>query len=411
MKNLPTVGLLAASGEANNQAPDPSSEFPGDQKVQSRAKLLAVIVGSTVGLAILCLLLFPFLGQLRSNQNAAYQLNSDRIRLLSPERVVKLINPAPGSTVLDIGAGYGLFTFPLAKTVGDSGTVFATDTDPLAIAYLKEQAAKRDIRNLVPVQVVPQGLDPFYSQHVFDVILAVDVVSLIPAPDVFFAHLRPSLKEGDGRLWIVDMRLDPDFASIEFPDAAALRAHFLSPRVKSSIWNRLGGSVQQALAAPSTAADDAAFQSLVIQELNRLLEDPSLWPEARAEKWPLNTREEKVRQYLSQVLENERAFSSSGATSPVTTKGVLRLLNRLVLQDILEDDQWEKPFILDQLDWSQWKPLLARLAAGQDYPALFGKWGYQLVAERTLLTYHRIWEFKTRLREPANDRSPMTDDR
>src|SRR5260370_7897210 len=97
---------------------------------------------------------------------------------------------------------------------------------------------------------------------------------------------------------------------------------------------------------------------------------------------------------MSEIREKTEGCWAERGTLDATTKGVLRLLNRLVIQDILEDYRWEKPFVLDQLDWSQWKPLLARLAAGQDYPALFRKSGYQLVEERMLLTYHRIWEFK-----------------
>ncbi len=348
-----------------------------------RKTKVAVLITSLVLVGLALPLIRQYFGRFRSGQNAEYQLNSERTRLLSPERVVKLINPSPGSSVLDID---GLFTFPLAKALGESGTVFATDTDPLVVDYLKEHAAKENIKIVVPIQVSPEGLDSFYTQHVFDVILAVDVVPLIPAPDLFFARLRPFLREVSGRLWIVDMRLDPDFVAMEFPDAGALRALLLSQRVESTIWHRFGASVQRTLAASAAANDNAAMQSLVIDELNRMLEDPSLWPEAQAGNWPLNMREEKV--------EKSDAFSPDSGTLDVTTKGVLRLLNRLVIQDILEDYRWEKPFVLDQLDWSQWKPLLARLAAGQDYPALFRKSGYQLVEERMLLTYHRIWEFK-----------------
>src|SRR5713101_8237731 len=103
-----------------------------------RKTKVAVLITSLVLVGLALPLIRQYFGRFRSGQNAEYQLNSERTRLLSPERVVKLINPSPGSSVLDIGAGYGLFTFPLAKALGESGTVFATDTDPLVVDYLKE---------------------------------------------------------------------------------------------------------------------------------------------------------------------------------------------------------------------------------------------------------------------------------
>jgi SAM-dependent methyltransferase len=49
---------------------------------------------------------------------------------------------APGMHVADVGAGRGLLTFPIARIVGPTGRVYATDIDDGAIARLREEAAR-----------------------------------------------------------------------------------------------------------------------------------------------------------------------------------------------------------------------------------------------------------------------------
>lgn len=361
-----------------------------------RVKLIIMLVV----LVLFCLIasrpLIDWLGQRKpaAGQTVEAQLNAERCRLMAPDHIVKLINPKPAGTVVDLGAGFGLFTFSLAKAVGENGRVFATDTDSRIIAHLAERIKKEGVKNVTPVRVQPDGLDHFYREHMFDVILVSDVISLIPAPELFFSQLNPCLREGSGRLWVVDMRLDPDFTPFEFADAGALRKALLSHGADSSLLRRLGPRVRDVLAAQSSSPTDETLCPLVVEELNRMLDDPTLWPEAQSSKWPLNQRESEVRQALSMTLEKAGVFTSRNGAGSISVKGPLRLLNRLVLQDMLQSEQWEKAFSLDRLDRSQWAPLLARLSAGQDYQALFLKAGYSLVQEHSGLAYHNIWEFK-----------------
>jgi tRNA A58 N-methylase Trm61 len=54
---------------------------------------------------------------------------------MSPAKVVELLNPQPASTLLDLGAGCGLFTFMLAPAVGENGTVFFERKKWKALGY------------------------------------------------------------------------------------------------------------------------------------------------------------------------------------------------------------------------------------------------------------------------------------
>jgi ubiquinone/menaquinone biosynthesis C-methylase UbiE len=365
-----------------------------------RPKLKVAILAVIVVLAGLGLLP-PMLERLHRlpvvppGQIAEDQLSPERIRFMSPAKVVKLLNPQPASTLLDLGAGYGLFTFMLAPAVGENGTVFATDINPQALAALSKQALQKNLKNIVPVQVQADGFDGFYKQHLFDFILASDVIPLIREPAVFFDQLRSSLREGSGRLWVIDLRLDPDFTVLEFDHWISTENDSRRIMSQSNIMRRLSEESRQALNNASAANTPESSAMLVVEDLNRILEDPTLWPEIRAGSLHLNHRERKLRRYLLHVLDREGTFAEgAGATIPPKSRRALRLLNRLIIQDLLKTDKWERAFGLESMTWSRWTPLLAQIEAGHDYNSLLGMAGFELVQEHAALPYHRVWEFK-----------------
>jgi 2-polyprenyl-3-methyl-5-hydroxy-6-metoxy-1,4-benzoquinol methylase len=164
----------------------------------------------------------------RPGQEISDHLNVDRIALMKPDQLVRLINPPAKGKILDFGAGYGMYTFPLAEAAGKATTVYATDVDAKVIAYLSEQAGKKGLSNVVPVQVIKKGLDPFYRQHEFDVIVMSDVIGIIKDAENILAQLTNSMKKESGRFWLVILRVDPDFALAEFSDRNKLRTGLVS---------------------------------------------------------------------------------------------------------------------------------------------------------------------------------------
>jgi FkbM family methyltransferase len=61
----------------------------------------------------------------------------------------------PGNQVVDLGAGFGMFTWCAAAEVGASGNVWAFETEKTAAAYLCRAIA---LSHLTQVQLVPSGL-------------------------------------------------------------------------------------------------------------------------------------------------------------------------------------------------------------------------------------------------------------
>ena len=59
------------------------------------------------------------------------------------ERLVSLLEPAPGESALDIGCGRGAVTLPLAAAVGPSGHVDAVDVSPAMVAATRASVEER----------------------------------------------------------------------------------------------------------------------------------------------------------------------------------------------------------------------------------------------------------------------------
>lgn len=120
-----------------------------------------------------------------------------------PDRVVRELKIAPGSTVADLGAGVGYFTWRLAGAVGPAGKVIAVDIQPGMIERLRRNLAKRGITNVEPV--LGSEEDPKLAPNSVDLVLLVDVYHELQKPEQTMARVRRALRP-DGRLVLIEYR-------------------------------------------------------------------------------------------------------------------------------------------------------------------------------------------------------------
>jgi ubiquinone/menaquinone biosynthesis C-methylase UbiE len=86
-----------------------------------------------------------------------WTLNNSLRRLFhKPERILADWN-LPDRRAVDIGAGSGFFTLPLAQQVGGNGRVYAVDIQPQMLRQIERQAARAGIRNIVACQATANG--------------------------------------------------------------------------------------------------------------------------------------------------------------------------------------------------------------------------------------------------------------
>jgi ubiquinone/menaquinone biosynthesis C-methylase UbiE len=122
-----------------------------------------------------------------------------------PDRVVADLGLKSGLRVADIGCGAGYFTFRLAKAVGDSGRVLATDIDPKPLKAIAERARKEHLANIETVQSEPT--ETRLRPQSVDTALLSDVLHHVPAEQrlPLVKSVVQAIKPG-GHLFILDYR-------------------------------------------------------------------------------------------------------------------------------------------------------------------------------------------------------------
>jgi SAM-dependent methyltransferase len=119
-----------------------------------------------------------------------------------PVAVMDFLGIERGSTVADLGAGTGYFTIYLSTVVGEQGRVYAVDTEPAMLEYLKKRTDMSQDR-VVPVVAAPD--DPKLPDGQLDVVLVVNTWHHIPNRAGYLPKLQRALAAG-GRVAVVDFR-------------------------------------------------------------------------------------------------------------------------------------------------------------------------------------------------------------
>ena len=120
-----------------------------------------------------------------------------------PERMLDSLKIKPGDTVADIGAGAGYTSLRLARRVGPTGTVLATDVQPQMLSILSGNAKSIGVKNIRPILCT--ATDPKLPEDKVDLAIMVDVYHECSDPVATLAGLRKGLK-ADGRLVLVEFR-------------------------------------------------------------------------------------------------------------------------------------------------------------------------------------------------------------
>jgi ubiquinone/menaquinone biosynthesis C-methylase UbiE len=131
----------------------------------------------------------------------------------APSKAIAALELKPGMVVADIGAGSGYYTSRMAKIVGATGRVYATDIQQGMLDLITRRIAGEGLTN---VTTVLGGMDdPKLPPRSIDLAIMVDVYHELQSPQVFLQRLRETFKP-DGRLVLVEFRKeDPKIPIVE----------------------------------------------------------------------------------------------------------------------------------------------------------------------------------------------------
>ena len=136
-------------------------------------------------------------------EGAPWLLRSSREMEERASRLLELLDVREGQVVCDLGAGVGYHTLPLAKRVGKTGKVIASDIQKEMIKMLEARTKLEKITNVEGV--VGTVIDPGLAPNSCDLILLVDVYHEFSHPEHMLRKIRAALKK-KGRAALVEFR-------------------------------------------------------------------------------------------------------------------------------------------------------------------------------------------------------------
>ena len=107
----------------------------------------------------------------------------------------------PGNNVVDIGAGMGYFSIPMAKLVGPTGHVTAIDIQTRMLSALAKRAQKCGVSERITTHLASPGSLDHHSKA--DLVLAFWMVHEVPDQRKFLAEVQ-NLLNPDGLLLLVE---------------------------------------------------------------------------------------------------------------------------------------------------------------------------------------------------------------
>lgn len=132
-----------------------------------------------------------------------FLLNPVRSIIHSPEKVLKNhVNKE--MFVLDIGCGMGYFSLPMAKLVGDKGSVLSIDLQERMLTALNRRAMKANLTNKLETRLCSSNsLNIADVTGRIDFALAFAMIHEVPDKDRLFVEIHKALKPG-GKLLIAE---------------------------------------------------------------------------------------------------------------------------------------------------------------------------------------------------------------
>jgi len=125
-----------------------------------------------------------------------------------PDQIIEAIALRSGQSIADIGSGGGYFSLRFAEIVGEEGRVYAVDTKPEFLEYIKNNAKEKGLDNVIPTLVSGDELD--LPEKSLDLIFMRNVTHHIPNRVEYFKGLKRFLKP-DGRIAIIEYKKGRSF--------------------------------------------------------------------------------------------------------------------------------------------------------------------------------------------------------
>ena len=126
-----------------------------------------------------------------------------------PEQILETLSLQLGQNIADIGAGGGYFTLRFANVVGREGQVYAIDTNPEFLRFIKSSAIQKGLNNIKTILVTEDKL--ILPEKSFDLIFVRNVYHHLLNRVDYFRNLTSALKL-HGKIAIIEYKRSGPFS-------------------------------------------------------------------------------------------------------------------------------------------------------------------------------------------------------
>jgi arsenite methyltransferase len=108
------------------------------------------------------------------------------------EEILTTLSIQPGQTIADIGSGGGFFTFLFSYAVGETGTVYAIDTNKDFLEYIKKQTQEKGRENIQSILATEQSIP--LPKHAVDLVFVRNAYHHLTNRIEYFTQIKELLR-------------------------------------------------------------------------------------------------------------------------------------------------------------------------------------------------------------------------
>ncbi len=324
--------------------------------------------------------------------------------LLPLKTAIDVLKIKPGMTILDVGAGIGRFTFPIADALEGSGAVYATEVMPNLVGYIEKKASADGYKNVFPVLVDGSGNDDIYKKKVFDIIFVCGVLYHIRSIEDTFGTLKQSLSPNGGRLFIIHAAPFSPFNDLNFGDFKPIIKALKKEGEDFPVFKLLDTELQKFIRDYHGEDIPPHIKDLLVDNFNKMLSERSFFydmvdyfrakngPAANRLPWPyyltnkLDNSYNKYVKLLFEYLDEAGVLDKGEKLLTAQEKDFLQQFNKTLLIGIFSIDpaMFKRAILAIPLMPRSKKSVISKIEA----------LGFRLVEDHDIFREHFCLEFE-----------------
>jgi ubiquinone/menaquinone biosynthesis C-methylase UbiE len=124
------------------------------------------------------------------NDRAKFLMSDERKKWPDPETILKSIGIKKGMIIADLGSGPGFFTIPMAQIAGETGVVYAVDSNQAMLNSLKENIAKLNVNKRIVKIIESDVCHTGIPKESVDIVFFANVLHEVDDRKAFFQEVK-----------------------------------------------------------------------------------------------------------------------------------------------------------------------------------------------------------------------------